>query len=707
MKGVGLFLITLVLGSLCPSVSKREVFKSRQTNYEEQSCFAGFYFQDKKYEGGDPFSLPLGMTSLVRYSIGASGITTIGGEGGLSLSDLYSPDYLDYEPNEFEWDSYTVNNGQIDSQEKGPKDPFFASTCKIRAYYHNISLFGTLVTAMYDFTGFLVGDDTLLTCAHGLWLDATSGILDDGINNKYFPGRIEVYGAIGLGDQWGKDYPYYAKATDIYLRSQYLTGRSFGDDWAVLRLDRPIGKDLGHRVLTPFSDPAPRYEMIGYPTFNQSHGCTQVDGLLRNFMDGTVRYSAQSLDGMSGSPIYNSNIQNNVYSISTHRFDEHRVTYAMHLGYGSSTGAGIGVWLSPEIRELVNELNKKYRPSSVQLNFDNLLGTTNEGEYSLRFSEEYRAKVIPTNASAAGREAAFRSGASVLSVEFDFPVSRVSFEFQANPASASSKFDVRARDFYGNQESIAIGDWRTGSSQWKTISVAFPSIMKRVSFTFANLPYPFEASEWARIRNISFEASWERIPPSVDAPQFDEHEMDPFSWVRNPDENCATYAVQRHMDFRGLCQTNHNYSGHGQHSGIVPGFISGTYLPREKPFALRLNSLKADFRALGIGFRAASKYAPCSAGWFKIAIMTDLSGYYHFLRENSDGVWSHYFKGYDIYRVDSLGNAITDPGNAVIVSLGPNEATNANPRGNYLPVGSEVFDTLSLFGYFAVEKGAL
>lgn len=50
---------------------------------------------------------------------------------------------------------------------------------------------------------------------------------------------------------------------------------------------------------------------------------------------------------------------------------------------------------------------------------------------------------------------------------------------------------------------------------------------------------------------------------------------------------------------------------------------------------------------------------------------------------------------------------ITSPGNAVIVSLGPNEITNANPRGNYLPVGSEAFDTLSLFGYFAVEKGAL
>lgn len=181
--------------------------------YIEQSCFSGFYFQDKVYDGGSEFAIPSEMTDIVCYSFGQRQIYMIGGENGVELSSVYSPDYLNYEKDDFEWDSYEIgDNGLIDIQQQGPKDQNFASTCKIRAYYHNIPFYGALVTAMYDFTGFLVGDDTLLTCAHGLWLDATSGILDDGVRNMFFPGRVEIYGAIGLGDQWGKNYKYYAKS---------------------------------------------------------------------------------------------------------------------------------------------------------------------------------------------------------------------------------------------------------------------------------------------------------------------------------------------------------------------------------------------------------------------------------------------------------------------------------------------------------------
>lgn len=647
------------------------------------------------------------MTDIVCYSFGQRQIYMIGGENGVELSSVYSPDYLNYEKDDFEWDSYEIgDNGLIDIQQQGPKDQNFASTCKIRAYYHNIPFYGALVTAMYDFTGFLVGDDTLLTCAHGLWLDATSGILDDGVRNMFFPGRVEIYGAIGLGDQWGKNYKYYAKATEAYLKSDYLTNRSFGRDWAVLRLDTPIGKDLGYRILTPYSDSNPSFKMVGYPTYNQSHEHVSLTNPIRNLMNGTVNYSSRTSDGMSGSPIYNSYPHNSEYTILTHPFNELRKAYAIHLGYDPSSGNGIGIWIGQDIRELTEELNKKYRPNTITVDFTNDCINSADGRQSIRFSEDYSAQVVTTNAELIDGGTVLLSGDSRLLIEFDFPVSGVSFSFQTSTQLSASRFFVCSNDFYGNTEVTMIGNNHSGvTCGLKTYSIEFTTLKRNLSFVFTNPPSLQEAVEWVKIQDISIAVSWNTIPTSINALSFDPHEMDLFeNRSLNPDENCVTYAIGRHMDYRRLCETVHDYQNHSLHSGIVPGYISNTYIPRQKPFKQRLNSLKADFEQLGIGFHETKKYEPCGVGWYKIAIMIDLGGYYHFLRENNDGLWSHYFKDYGIFREDSLGNPITDPEDAVLVSLYNETNTNENPWGNSVPVGTEGFDTLKLYGYFAVKR---
>lgn len=87
------------------------------------------------------------------------------------------------------------------------------------------------------------------------------------------------------------------------------------------------------------------------------------------------------------------------------------------------------------------------------------------------------------------------------------------------------------------------------------------------------------------------------------------------------------------------------------------------------------------------------KYDTCEEGSYKIAIVCDPYHYYHVLRLNYGGSWSHYIIGDGRSTYDSCGTFITDPNNAKFLK------TNNNQSGQETP-----FDATSFIGYFSVRS---
>lgn len=689
---VNAILLGLALLSFKPSIN---IMHDRE-EYTVQSFFSGMNIQDKIYGDGNPTSIPTYMSDLVTFNVDSRALKNIGhGEDEVKLSDLYTPYYHNYEYRDFAWLPNDASNEE--EQQIGPKNRYDSTTCKIRAYYHDIDLWGMKVTAMYDFTGFLVGESTLMTCAHGLFMDVTSGFMDDATTNRYFPGKIEVYGAIGLNDTWGKDYEYYSTVSDIYMKSAYIRSRTLSNDWAVLRLNKPIGKELSYKVLTPYMENDPHYEMVGYPIFNQSHNKIPVSGFNRSLMNDLLEYNADTLDGMSGSPICNTVSHNNDYAIDTHPYEEYHVAYGMHLARDESTGKGIGIWLNSQMATLIDELNKRYEPEAVNLSIPDRNPLNN---IAIPISEDYTVALTSSNATSQNNAVSLGASSrySAVTLDFNFPISSISMAPYRSTTYYNSVLRMVTTHYDGTTSYRTI----TPSTSNITMNYTFVRPAKTVSLILekasANSP------DNILISSITINPEWGYMPISPGAPFYDAHEMDAFEMQTTNDNNCVSYAFRRYVNYQGLCGTdNLGEHDHDNHFGWLPGMFSGEIASRDQTNISRLiSSFENDCGMLGIDFYKTKKYALLPRGYHKVALMYSSDGYYHFLRENSNGVWSHYFHGSGIYSVDSLGRTIYDPEQATIVSLRNEINVLDNPWGNHIWT-SDTFDTLRLVNYFAVE----
>ena len=153
-------------------------YGNNKTLLEEQSFYFGHYTQTHNY--GDENIVDFGgqgTGNIMAFDLNSRSYQLFGSsisDSDILENELYSPDFKDYEfikYDETRYDDYITHFGNditIDGEQWGPKESPSNSTCKIRAYYHNISHNNGLVTLMYDFTGFLVGDSLLMTAAHGL-----------------------------------------------------------------------------------------------------------------------------------------------------------------------------------------------------------------------------------------------------------------------------------------------------------------------------------------------------------------------------------------------------------------------------------------------------------------------------------------------------------------------------------------------------------
>lgn len=638
---------------------------------EEQSFFSGSYVQTHSYDDGQNVDLGgLNTGDIISFDLNARTHAVLGpslSETDVDANDLYSPAFDGYEFRKYDdskYDAYVIDQDNMNGVAWGPKESPSNSTCKIRAYYHDISHNGGRVTLMYDFTGFLVGDSLLMTAAHGLYRDVTVGDYDDGIDNKYIPGKVEVYGAIGMADTWGPSYAYYAKGTKVFFPSSYAAYRSFADDWALLRLDTPLGRELSYRKLsiTPM-DLSGDYRIIGYPSFNQFH--IRMDVSAADYVvDSTrpmIEYNVSSQDGMSGSPFYSSHDETTRTEVGSdgHSYLATRSTFGMHVCTNVERTTSYAITFDSQIIGLVDSLNLKYRNASDSVWFHDLYGQTLEDAF-LQIGGGYGCKVRAQRCSVSAGRLALSQGSSV-SLEFPFPLYSISFFANRPMYNPNLTISCHSYDEVCDYESVVEpnqGVYEVSTSGLRSIDINYEDA------TSGQIIY---------MDCASFDIDWNFNRINYSAPYYDED--------ANPSGNCVAYAIE------GLERSN---SG-----SVLPKRANGTTLNRLTDYypGMLIAGLTKALESEGIRMEPIGKYELCQPGSYKIAVICDPYRYYHVLRENSTDTWSHFLIGEGVRKWDSD-----------YASIGwPDEARMLHQYGN----GDHTetyFDLTSFLGYFSIRS---
>lgn len=666
------FFILMGMSCLISSGIKATDFKTNNS-FEEQSFFSGSYVQTKNYDDGQSIDLGYQNTGdIVSFDLHARTSINLGTsitESDLESYDLFSPVFDNYEFKKYDegkYDSYVVDTDTMDGVAWGPKESPSNSTCKIRAYYHNINYHGNLVTLMYDFTGFLVGDSLLMTAAHGLYRDVTVDDYDDGVDNKYYPGKVEVYGAIGMADTWGSSYTYYATGEKVFIPSSYVINRSFADDWALIRLDRPLGRELSFRKLsvTPM-DLCGDYRIIGYPSFNQFHVRMDVSAI--NYVVDSTRpmleYHVSSLDGMSGSPFYSSLDESlNTYSGSDgHYYLGTRFTYGMHVCTNNERTISYAITFDSQIISLVDSLNTHYKKESDIIQFSQIpLNNQSQDEVVINIGGGYECVFSLQNTSLINGHLSLQPGSS-FSIRFPFPLENFSFSINGG---------LYEPDLYAYCESFNSSNNRefTIESSEGLYSISLDGLY---SLTVVNVGFYY--NQVINIESVSFDIDWNFNPINYSAPQYIDNE----EFVGN----CVSYSIS------GLDRPNVG--------SVLPIRTNGSLLNNLTDFypGMLISCLQRALALEQIEMKPIGKYEVCESGFYKIALVCDPYRYYHVIRQNAGGSWSHYFAGDGVSYFDSAENYILWPDDCRIF-----HAWGTNPQNE------THFDLSSFIGFFAIGR---
>ena len=123
-------------------------------------------------------------------------------------------------------------------------DPYYRSG-QIVAKWHNLvsNVDGGIYTVLGYGSGSMVGPDLLVTAAHVIFGDVTTGDFDDGITNFVFPDEVHYYP--GLNGEADRPLCYDVTSAFISIQREYYEGRSLDYDWAAIKLNTEIGYITG------------------------------------------------------------------------------------------------------------------------------------------------------------------------------------------------------------------------------------------------------------------------------------------------------------------------------------------------------------------------------------------------------------------------------------------------------------------------------
>lgn len=146
----------------------------------------------------------------------------------------------------------------------------------------------------YRGTAFFIDDDTLMTAAHVVY-SQTDGWVSD----------LKIY----LNDANRPFTPETVNYTKISIPSQY--SKQFADqyDYALIKVDKPVGYLTGSFELTSQVSTGSLFTLSGYPALMSGKTNYQqymTLGTVSKIADGLIENRADTDGGMSGSPLFNS-----------------------------------------------------------------------------------------------------------------------------------------------------------------------------------------------------------------------------------------------------------------------------------------------------------------------------------------------------------------------------------------------------------------
>ena len=115
--------------------------------------------------------------------------------------------------------------------------------------------------------------------------------------------------------------------------------------------------------------------------------------------------------------------------------------------------------------------------------------------------------------------------------------------------------------------------------------------------------------------------------------------------------NCYAYAINNQIRDNGSIwfkQQPGEYANVDYHEIGIPSAVT-------KDFS-RFNSIDTP-----VLFYSVGRYETCQSGAYKVALVISPDSYYHWYRQDSDGLWSHKQGTTPVTREDSSGNLIIDP----------------------------------------------
>ena len=133
-------------------------------------------------------------------------------------------------------------------------------------------------------TGALVGSDTVLTAGHCFAQGASDIVFKPGLNadTEHFPA---------------------AHATEVWYDKN---GPRIGNDWAIMKLDEPVGNEVGWFGMTIPTDEfltSAEATVIGYPGDKPAGTVWQDRDKVVKYTDTVVNYLADTFNGQSGAPV--------------------------------------------------------------------------------------------------------------------------------------------------------------------------------------------------------------------------------------------------------------------------------------------------------------------------------------------------------------------------------------------------------------------
>lgn len=163
-------------------------------------------------------------------------------------------------------------------------------------------------------SGNLISSDTLLTAGHCVYNPDRGGW-----------GTVKVY--VGYDGITGEAPFGIASSKIIYSVSGWVNGSGSGYDFAVIKLDRPVGEQAGWLGYTDME--SGNITMTGFPGEMGSRMYT-MSGTIARVSDRNTYYTIDSTPGNSGSSVYNSD--NKVVAI--HAYASYYINMGTRLNYG-------------------------------------------------------------------------------------------------------------------------------------------------------------------------------------------------------------------------------------------------------------------------------------------------------------------------------------------------------------------------------------